>query len=70
MSDRLETLKKSQKKIRDALKESGKVQFSDWLNRETLEKIGELKKDLNFRRRGEVIDKIVSYYYKNHTNKK
>lgn len=70
MSDRLETLKKSQKKIRDALKESGKVQFSDWLNRETLEKIGELKKDLNFRRRGEVIDEIVSYYYENHTNKK
>ena len=70
MSDRLETLKRSQKKIRDALQESGKIQFSDWLNRETLEKIGELKKSLNFRRRGEVIDKIVSHYYENHITKK
>ncbi|WP_116964199.1 hypothetical protein [Fastidiosibacter lacustris] len=70
MSDRLETLKKSQRKIREALKESGKVQFSDWLNGDTLEKIGELKKALNFRRKGEVIDKIVSHYYEEHTNKK
>ncbi|GGF99013.1 MULTISPECIES: hypothetical protein [Cysteiniphilum] len=70
MSDRLEVLKKSQKKIRDALKESGKVQFSDWLNKDTLEKIGSLKIALNFRRRGEVIDEIVSYYYENHINKK
>lgn len=69
MSDRLETLKKSQKKIRNALKQSGKVQFSDWLNKETVEKIGVLKTTLNFRRKGEVIDEMVSRYYDEFSDK-
>jgi len=70
MTDRRETLKKSQKKLRSAMKESGKVQISDWINKDTVIKIDDLKQTLNFRRRGEVIDEAIENYYKDYMKAK
>lgn len=68
MTKRSDSLRNSQKKIRDRLKESGKVQFSDWVNLETNKKINELKKILNYRRKGEVIDRIIRDKYFDYKN--
>ena len=59
MSDRKEQYKKSQRKIREVMKEHGKVPISDYILNDTKEKLVKIQKEKGFRRIGDAVDETL-----------
>lgn len=59
MSNRKEQYRNSQKKVRDIMKEEGKVPISDFVLSDTKKKLIQIQKKNSFRRIGDAIDEVV-----------
>lgn len=62
MSNRKEQFKKSQRKIREVMKEQGKVPISDYILSETKQKLIKIQKDKGFRRIGDAVDEALKNF--------
>lgn len=59
MSSRKEQYRNSQKKLREVMKEEGKVPISDYVLSDTKKKLVHIQKKNSFRRIGDAIDEVL-----------
>ena len=52
----------SQEKLRTALKNAGKVPISDYVLKDTKEKLNKIKNEKGYRRIGDAIDEALKYF--------